>query len=52
LRAGTQQDEPPADSQEEPADEEFAPAAVEMDVSKDSALIRELYQATRVTKEM
>jgi hypothetical protein len=41
----------PQDSQEEPADEELAPAAVQLDVSNASPLIRELYQATRETKE-
>jgi LssY C-terminus len=40
-----------ADSQEEPDEEESAPAALELDVSRDSPLIRELYQATRETKE-
>ena len=35
----------------EPADEELAPAAVTLDVSKDSPLIQVLYQATRETKE-
>ncbi len=39
-----------ADSQEE-AEEESAPAALEIDVSNSSPLIRELYQATRETKE-
>lgn len=46
-----QKSESAADDQEEAADEELAPAAVEMDVSKDSPLIRQLYQATRQTKE-
>ncbi len=46
-----QKGEPALDEQEEAADEELAPAAVEMDVSKDSPLIRQLYQATRETKE-
>lgn len=39
-----------ADSEEE-AEEESAPAALEIDVSNSSPLIRELYQATRETKE-
>jgi hypothetical protein len=39
------------DAQEVPFDEELAPAAVELDVSKESPLIKELYQATRETKE-
>jgi LssY C-terminus len=39
------------DVPEEPIDEDLAPAAVELDVSKESRLIRELYQATRETKE-
>jgi hypothetical protein len=43
--------EPPDDSQDESADEDSAPAALELDVSNDSPLIRELYQATRETKE-
>ena len=36
---------------EEAPEEELAPAAVEFDVSKESPLIRTLYQATRETKE-
>ncbi len=32
-------------------DDELAPAAVQLDVSKDSPLLQELYQATRETKE-
>ncbi len=39
------------DTQEDQAEEELAPAAVELDVSKASPLIRTLYQATRETKE-
>jgi hypothetical protein len=39
-----------ADSEEE-AEEESAPAPLEIDVSNSSPLIRELYQATRETKE-
>jgi hypothetical protein len=39
------------DTQDDSVDEEAAPAAVSLDVSKDSPLIRELYQATRETKE-
>jgi len=44
------QSESKADSEEE-AEDESAPAALELDVSKSSPLIRELYQATRETKE-
>src|SRR5438045_6616512 len=36
---------------EELPDEELAPAAVELDVSRTSPLIKILYQATRETKE-
>ena len=43
--------EPAQGDEEEPADEEPAPAALALDVSPDSPLIRELYQATRETKE-
>lgn len=43
--------EPNDDAQAEPPDEDLAPAAVDLDVSKDSPLIRELYLATRETKE-
>jgi LssY C-terminus len=39
------------DSLEDSADEELAPAALQLDVSGFSPLIRELYQATRETKE-
>jgi LssY C-terminus len=39
-----------ADSEEE-VEDESAPAALEIDVSNSSPLIRELYQATRETKE-
>ena len=39
-----------ADSEEE-AEDESAPAALALDVSNSSPLIRELYQATRETKE-
>jgi len=38
-------------TQEATADEELAPAAVNLDVSGDTPLIRALYQATRETKE-
>lgn len=57
LVSNTQEQEPqPAktdqpDSPEESADEELAPAAVQLDVSNVAPLIRELYQATRETKE-
>ena len=40
-----------ADSQEETAEEDLAPAALQFDVSNVSPLIRELYQATRESKE-
>jgi hypothetical protein len=40
-----------ADSQEEPADGELAPAAVQLDVSNLPPLLQEFYQATRETKE-
>lgn len=41
-----------ADLQEQPVEEEeAAPAAIELDTSKDSALIKTLYEATRETKE-
>jgi LssY C-terminus len=50
-----QEEQPPkADSSadsEESAEEESAPAALQLDVSNDSPLIRQLYQATRETKE-
>ena len=40
-----------SESEEESADDESAPAALALDVSNVSPLIRELYQATRETKE-
>jgi hypothetical protein len=43
------QDQKSDDAQEEPVDDD--PAAVAIDVSQDAPLIRELYQATRETKE-
>jgi hypothetical protein len=43
--------EPAQESQEESAEEELAPAALQMDLSKASPLIQQLYQATRETKE-
>jgi LssY C-terminus len=46
-----EQDASGADSQGEAAEDELAPAAFAFDISKDSPLIRELYQATRATKE-
>ena len=46
----TAKDDSKADSEEE-AEDESAPAALEIDVSNSSPLIRELYQATRETKE-
>jgi hypothetical protein len=56
---GGQQQLPPAqrvvskeDLEEQPADEEdAAPAAIEIDTSRDSPLVKTLYQATRETKE-
>jgi LssY C-terminus len=57
LRGDVQQEtqaqkgEAPSDSQDEVENEDLAPAAVEIDVSGDSPLIRALYQATRETKE-
>jgi hypothetical protein len=39
------------DPEEGSAEDESAPAALQLDVSNDSPLIRELYQATRETKE-
>jgi LssY C-terminus len=47
----TSKDDSKADSEQDSADEESAPAAVQLDVSKDSPLIRVLYQATREVKE-
>src|SRR5882757_9758982 len=47
----SQKGEAPSDSQDEVENEDLAPAAVEIDVSGDSPLIRALYQATRETKE-
>lgn len=44
-------DEEQAEAEAESADEELAPAAVTLDVSKDSPLIQALYRATRETKE-
>jgi LssY C-terminus len=43
--------EPDVDAQDETADEDLAPAALQLDVSHSSPLIRQLYQATRETKE-
>src|ERR1700745_1819454 len=57
LRGDVQQEtqaqkgEAPSDSQDEVENEDLAPAAVEIDVSAASPLIRALYQATRETKE-
>ena len=39
------------DIPEEPAEDELAPAAVQLDVSKQSPLLQALYKATRETKE-
>jgi hypothetical protein len=47
----SQKGEAPSDSQDDVENEDLAPAAVEIDVSGDSPLIRTLYQATRETKE-
>jgi hypothetical protein len=47
----TQKAEPDADSQDEPAEDELAPAAVQLDVSNLPPLLQELYQAARETKE-
>ena len=44
-------DEEQAEAEAESAEEELAPAAVTLDVSKDSPLIQALYRATRETKE-
>src|SRR5207248_8283511 len=43
--------EPTEDGLEEVPEEELAPAAVQLDLSKASPLIQELYAATRETKE-
>jgi hypothetical protein len=55
LSNGSEQEtpeaEPNTDSEEESAEDESAPAALQLDVSNSSPLIRELYQATRETKE-
>ncbi len=40
-----------ADSQDEPPDDELAPAALQLDTSNLPPLLQELYQATRETKE-
>ena len=40
-----------SDIPEDPPEDELAPAAVNLDVSKESPLLRTLYQATRETKE-
>jgi len=40
-----------AEVPEEPAEDELAPAAVDIDVSKESPLLQVLYKATRETKE-
>lgn len=45
------EDQDTQEAQKEAEEEEMAPAAVEMDVSKDSPLIQELYRATRETKD-
>src|SRR6516162_5727038 len=50
----TQSSDKPADPQgieEDSEYEELAPAALELDLSRSSPLIRELYQGTRETKE-
>jgi len=45
------EDQDTQEAQKEAEEEEMAPAAVELDVSKDSPLIQELYRATRETKD-
>ncbi len=45
------EDQDAQEAQKEAEEEEMAPAAVEIDVSKDSPLIQELYRATRETKD-
>jgi hypothetical protein len=50
-RRAHQLDIPVSESPEEPPDEELEPAAVQLDVSRDSPLIQVLYRATRETKE-
>jgi hypothetical protein len=47
----TSKDDSNVNSESDSADEESAPAAVQLDVSGDSPLIRVLYQATREIKE-
>jgi len=49
--SATSEDQDTQEAQKEAEEEEMAPAAVEMDVSKDSPLIQELYRATRETKD-
>ncbi|HEX4167828.1 MAG TPA: LssY C-terminal domain-containing protein [Bryobacteraceae bacterium] len=46
-----EQDKTATDEAAEPAEEELAPAAVQLDVSRTSPLIQALYQATRQTKQ-
>lgn len=45
------EDQDAQEAEKEAEEEEMSPAAVEMDVSKDSPLIQELYRATRETKD-
>ena len=46
-----QAQESDSDYEPDPAEDELAPAAVQLDVSAVSPLLQELYQATRETKE-
>ncbi len=50
-QAESAEDQDAQEAQKEAEEEEMAPAAVEMDISKDSPLIQELYRATRETKD-
>ena len=49
--ADSEDDETQEEKEAEAAEEELAPAVVQIDVSKASPLIQELYQATRETKD-
>ncbi|HEY7304388.1 MAG TPA: LssY C-terminal domain-containing protein [Bryobacteraceae bacterium] len=50
-RRAHQLDIPVSESPDEPLDKELEPAAVQLDVSRESPLIQVLYSATRETKE-
>ena len=50
-RKDAQVQESDSDYEQDPAEDELAPAAVQLDVSAVSPLMQELYQATRETKE-